>query len=66
VAGVVESLLFLASADLIIACDRLYLEAQRWDAAGYADVARIRRRMGDRLMKRARAMCGDRGLPWGA
>jgi hypothetical protein len=57
--------LYLAAAELIIRADRLYLEANRWASAGYRDVARIRRRIADRAMARAKRLVGDRGLPWG-
>jgi hypothetical protein len=57
--------LYFAAMDLIIRADLLYLEANRWASAGYRDVARIRRRIADRIMARAKRLVGDRSLPWG-
>ncbi len=62
--GLLASCLFLASTDLIIQADALYAEAVRVEARN-PPWARNRRRKADRLMGKARRMCGERGLPWG-
>lgn len=59
-----SSLMFLAACDLVIRADALYHEANRCEERN-PPWARNRRREADRLMARARRLCGDRGLPWG-
>lgn len=60
----VASLLFLTSAELIIEADKLLLEANRVEQRN-PPWARNRRRRADKLMAKARQMCGDRSMPWG-
>ena len=59
------SCLFLAAAELIICADALYLEADQAERRGCPRRAYNLTRRADYLMKQARRLCGDKGLPWG-
>lgn len=59
-----DCLRFLIAADLIVEADKLLAEANRVESRN-APWARNRRRKAGRLMDRAVALTGERGLPWG-
>ena len=64
VSGLIDSCFYIAAAELIIRRDALLAEANRVESWN-APWARNRRREAAKLFDRAKALCGDRPLPWG-
>ncbi len=63
--NIFECCLFIISAELIIEADKSYMDAKEAELQGRPRRAYNCNRRGDDLMRRARKMAGDKGLPWG-